>query len=620
MSETEYAAPERALASAHREIARWSLDRIYLDPSAAAAAIEASFHLPEIAEHRPSFAGAHFALGAARAVLGELDLAEEHLNTAEAIYSEIGDELAIAHVTVRRDLIWHQREEFHRPFEVFPAAIEIARKHGDGWLEAALLSDLGMIHLRTGNIPDGVDSLFAALESAERGNDLMQETVIRMNLAGSFIELHDFETATTWLRQCLTAAHSLGTLPIVFECTQALAICAGELGDPEQALELLQEAIDLAERLEYPFGLAESSYDQGRFLVHLKQPEQAARAFNRAISLLRHVDTPTASARIAMCEWWLESLSGEFTEQTYRRLNDIAEKSIVAPYQRAFDLHDALSKSAEALRMESAALAHLRESRKLAEEYWEAIAERQARVALKRHQVATAERAAEQERRHREELAKALHAAEKLNAENQELLEKLRAQSVILEQQATEDSLTGIGNRRYFDVQLERELSRAQQFNRPISVALADIDNFKEINDRHSHRVGDEVLITVAAIIRKILAGTEVYARYGGEEFAFIFPEAESEEAWVLAEGIRRSIQQYDWESVISGLAVTLSIGLVTRTGAVTPGQIVSAADSLLYLAKRTGKNQVEHREINDESIDDHSLFAHNRSHSWVIT
>lgn len=618
MSEIEYTAPELALASAHPSVSAWSIDHVYADPPAAAMAIEAFLQSPENENHPPTIAGAHFVLGAAYAVMGELNVAEEHLDTAEAIFTEIGDELGLAHVTLRRDLVWHQREEFHHPLATFPALIQVARKHGDGWLEAALLSDLGLINLRMGNPPDGVDSLFAALAIAEQGTDRLQETVIRMNLAGAFIALHDFEVAAVWLSQCIAARKSSRPDGIVFECTQALAECEEQLGHPERALQLLDDALTMAEGLEFPFGMAESSYDQGQTRLRLGRKDDAAIAFKRSIANFQKIDTPISQARIVMCEWWLESIAGEFTEKTYRALVEVAEQGIVAPYIRAFDLHDALSQSAEALGLDREAVFHLRESRRLTKEYWEQIAERQSRVALKRHQLATAERAAEQEREHREELARALDAAEASNDENQRLLAKLRAQSVILEQQATEDALTGIGNRRYFDTHLERELARALQFERPISVSLADIDNFKEINDRNSHRIGDEVLVTVAGILRETLRDSDIFARYGGEEFAFIFPEAESEEASRLAEAVRSAIETHPWSQLASGLSVTLSIGLVTRIGPVNSSQLVSAADSLLYLAKSSGKNQVRHRVVSNDSVDADLLFAGYRPRIWT--
>jgi diguanylate cyclase (GGDEF)-like protein len=618
MSEKEYAAPELVLTVAHPSVSRWSLDRIYADAQIAVEEVEAFLASPEHADDLESSACAHFVLGAARAVLGELNTAETHLDSAEHLFTQLGNELGVAHVTVRRDLVWHQREEFHHAFETFPAALAIARKHQDGWLETAIHSDLGLINLRIGNIGEGVESLFAALAVAEMGSDRLQETVIRMNLATAFIELQDFEAAAVWLRQCLATPTTERIDEILYECKQALAVCEEQLGNREVALELLNDAVAIASRLEFPIGLAESSYDEGQARYRFGQIDESVLAFHRAMENFRRVESPVAHARLTMCQWWLERINNVFTRETYEELVKISAERAIAPYARAFDLYDALAQSAEALGLTKEALDHMRESRRLAKEYMEEIANRQAQVALKRHQLATAERVAEQERRHREELAVALAAAEALNRENQALLAKLRTQSVILEQQATEDALTGIGNRRYFDTQLDRELNRSREFDRSISVALADIDNFKEINDRNSHHVGDKVLIAVASILRSTLRDTDVVARYGGEEFAFIFPEADGALALRLAESARMALERYCWEDLALGLTVTASIGLITRVGPVTSTQIVSAADALLYLAKHAGKNQVQHRVVNDSSIDAHALFTGDRSSIWA--
>ncbi|MGH2551491.1 MAG: hypothetical protein ACRDHN_19055, partial [Thermomicrobiales bacterium] len=158
MSEKEYTAPELVLAAAHPIVSSWSIDRIYADAPIAIEAVEAFLLSPDFTDDLHSLACAHFVLGAAKAVLGELNSAESHLDSAENLFAQLGNELGLAHVTVRRDLVWHQREEFQRVFDTFPAALVIARKYQDGWLETAIHSDVGLINLRIGNVAEGVES------------------------------------------------------------------------------------------------------------------------------------------------------------------------------------------------------------------------------------------------------------------------------------------------------------------------------------------------------------------------------------------------------------------------------------------------------------------------------
>jgi diguanylate cyclase (GGDEF)-like protein len=601
MSTPDYVAPERILSPVDRSLATWGIDWTYSDPMGAIAATDAWFARPEPSRAPFENAAAHFIAGTAYAVTGELNTAQTHLDAAETIYSELGNDLGVAYVILRRDLVWHQIEDTDIPIEQFPEALSIARRYADDWLEAGIHNDLGLIDLRKGEFAGGIESLFNALAVAERGGDRLQEFVIRLNLATAFMELHDYEVAHTWCLQCIEADGFARPAELRFDALHRLAVCKEQMGDSVEALRLMRESTTLAETLDFTYGVAEGSYDAGILLYRLDDLAGAADSFRHSIGRFQQVETPISAARIPMCHWWLERIDGNYTLATYRALSQIADSGIVGAYERAFDLHDALARSAEALDMPSQAIAHLRQSRTLAETYWGDIGRRQTRVALKRHQLAAAEREADRERKHREELARALAASQALNAENQHLLERLQEQSIVLEQQASEDALTGIGNRRYFDAQLEQMIQRTDDRRTPTALALADIDNFKEINDRNSHRVGDEVLITVSGILRAVLRQSHVFARYGGEEFAFLFTEITHERAVAITESIRAAVETYPWESLAKGLSVTLSVGLASDTSGTPADQLLATADALLYRAKHSGKNRVEHRVVTEQ-------------------
>lgn len=169
--------------------------------------------------------------------------------------------------------------------------------------------------------------------------------------------------------------------------------------------------------------------------------------------------------------------------------------------------------------------------------------------------------------------------------------ESLRARSYV-------DGLTGIANRRYFDVALDRELRRAQRIGGQLSLLLIDIDSFKAYNDHFGHQQGDTCLTTVAqALAAKLKRPADVAARYGGEEFAAILPDTAAEQAVLHANAIRDHV---------AGLAlahspsahhpvVTLSIGVATFDAARlnSPDALVAAADQALYAAKHGGRNRV---------------------------
>jgi diguanylate cyclase (GGDEF)-like protein len=178
-----------------------------------------------------------------------------------------------------------------------------------------------------------------------------------------------------------------------------------------------------------------------------------------------------------------------------------------------------------------------------------------------------------------------------------ERTEELRLKSIELERQATHDKLTGLYNRRYADDYLQREIETARKNGVDFSIALADIDHFKQINDCHSHAIGDEVLRQVAALLRDRCRKTDMVARYGGEEFLLCFPATDADFAEQICQQIRIAVQHADWsginEQIDGEIAVTLSFGVAEIGGDFRRTTILNNADTCLYAAKNDGRNRI---------------------------
>ena len=162
-----------------------------------------------------------------------------------------------------------------------------------------------------------------------------------------------------------------------------------------------------------------------------------------------------------------------------------------------------------------------------------------------------------------------------------------------LELLANRDGLTGLMNRRHFMVSAEAEVRRAQRYERPIAVALGDLDFFKRLNDTYGHGAGDVVLRSFAALLVESVRQSDLVCRYGGEEFAFLFPESSVEQAHTLIERFRQRFSEHDVQ-LPSGLLVrvTLSVGLADASHC--PLEIaLQRADYALYEAKRLGRNRL---------------------------
>ncbi|WP_245757259.1 GGDEF domain-containing protein [Amycolatopsis xylanica] len=170
------------------------------------------------------------------------------------------------------------------------------------------------------------------------------------------------------------------------------------------------------------------------------------------------------------------------------------------------------------------------------------------------------------------------------------------------------DSLTSSYNRRYLDQHLHGLLRERQG---GIAVALIDLDLFKRVNDTYGHLVGDRVLRRVAGLLQEGLPPGAFCARYGGEEFALVMPDIDARTAVRVAEAARARVADHQWSKLQPGLSVTISVGLAHESG---PGQgraleaerQLVRADTLLYAAKRAGRNMVAYRDCESVHIVKH--------------
>ncbi len=155
---------------------------------------------------------------------------------------------------------------------------------------------------------------------------------------------------------------------------------------------------------------------------------------------------------------------------------------------------------------------------------------------------------------------------------------------------STTDPLTGIYNRRYWVEKCEEEISRAQRYYKPFSVIMLDIDDFKKVNDEYGHNIGDEVLKAVSRVLVNRSRKTDISARWGGEEFVVLLPGTKLDHAVILAEDIRKLIEEM---SILGFLKITASFGVTEYKKGDTPYKLVDRADKMLYKAKKQGKNCV---------------------------
>ncbi len=154
------------------------------------------------------------------------------------------------------------------------------------------------------------------------------------------------------------------------------------------------------------------------------------------------------------------------------------------------------------------------------------------------------------------------------------------------------DGLTGIFNRRFFELRITEEIERARRYGTGMAVIMADIDQFKRLNDEFGHLLGDEVLRQVSSLFHQQVRKVDVVCRYGGEEFAILLTQISPQQANAIAEKLRRLVEKFQFPGVPR--TITISAGVASfPTHGKTRDDMVRAADSGLYAAKQAGRNRV---------------------------
>jgi len=179
------------------------------------------------------------------------------------------------------------------------------------------------------------------------------------------------------------------------------------------------------------------------------------------------------------------------------------------------------------------------------------------------------------------------------------LQDKLKKSNQMLLELSHTDPLTGLNNRRSMMEVLDKEFERSTRKHSPLSLLMLDIDHFKKINDTFGHQQGDAVLQALATLLKEHLRQYDLAARFGGEEFALVLPDTNENDAGMVAERIRQSIEKMRPDDLPAEFCLTASFGVATspNEALACPDDLIREADNALYQAKRSGRNRIERME-----------------------
>ena len=343
-------------------------------------------------------------------------------------------------------------------------------------------------------------------------------------------------------------------------------VTAASLAALERALPLAEEMVGLHGAMGDPYWRIISEGNLGEILVHLGERDRSRALLDRNLAEALRLGFGPQAERVncSLGEWSLRHAAPEQARALLLTMLGEAGDRPLTPMTELRAQH-ALYQAHKALGDTAAALRH-----------------------LEKHSDLLRERIVQQLQAQSEQFITRVEAEH-----SRREVERQRARAQSLEADIRRDPLTGLGNRRAVDHQLPALLGDTAAGGRPVTLAILDLDHFKQINDRHGHLVGDRVLVATAQLMRECVRQADLVARIGGEEFLLVLPDADESLAREVCERIRQRVAGHDWASVAPGLAVTLSAGLASAPP-YDETALATRADQALYRAKARGRNCVE--------------------------
>jgi diguanylate cyclase (GGDEF)-like protein len=488
-------------------------------------------------------ARAHFVAGAALMQVGDWTDAMRQLSQAQRFYAAHKDVGAQCKVLTQMAVACCELGEYGEALDGFGQALTLAREHSENAAARRVLVHQSTVHTMLGDFEAARASLRAALElpsgsAADEGLVIMQfgqvdaSEGLRAAMAGN--------AATVATRMGDAAEHF------------------------EVALELLEATSDRANAIAARILLGSARCWLGRFAEGLADLGAAADDAARGGFTLREVQ-----ARLELGYHLVAA--GRDKEGMAMLLPSMQRAEELGDLRRPADAHERLSALYEARSDYQPALLHHKRFVEVKSRLDGRLSEQRARLYAAR-----------------KELQRLRSQTEDLHQRTRDL-EQSRSS---LERLALEDELTGLANRRAFTKEFEHWGAQARACDLQFGLVAIDIDEFKEINDQHSHLTGDAVLRQLGQLIRANLRDTDFAARLGGDEFVLLISDSERGAAVAAVERLIGVVRGWNWSEFADGLAVTLSVGLCESTDFGDSNELVQRADEALYASKRTGRDR----------------------------
>lgn len=573
----------------------WSLGPLLADLDGAQEAGATALAMATATDSPAAIAHASLVLGGAHAFLGNLSLAENHLTHALDLFTALNDRWGMVATTIRLNVIWSGRGHFQLGNDRLMAILPMTQELDDPILTFSILNDLGATYRGLDALDLAIPYALEAHSVAGTQGDPICRIFARFNLGGIHHELLDMRHAIDLYDEMLAIIDQYPQyMRFAMYCEHNLGETSLHLKRYDAAIAWYDRAISHSKDYADDDVLVEAFIGSGRTHLTIGARDEATALFTEALATLDRAEYRN-DATHALTAWRLEDLRSAWTWETVHALRAALSGTSTVRTLTRIEILQALAESTTHLDDLVAANAYLREALEEQERYWQRVAINQSHMAIQISQANEARLEAERAWQEHESIGKAMQEIIKRNAQNEALVGELQMQSAALDRLVREDSLTGIANRRAFDERLRAELLSSVQ---DLTIVLADVDDFKQINDHHSHVIGDRVLIATASILKQVYRDMGIIARLGGDEFGIILHARQPDQSMLLAQRLQNAVRAFPWRTIAPGLSVTLSIGIVSlsdleHTCPTDIESLLARVDKRLYEAKRSGKNRV---------------------------
>lgn len=524
-----------------------------IDARRAAALAHDAGELARSLADGPARAEALYVGGRCADLLLEHGPALAQYDEALAAFEAAGDHRGAAKTLRAISFVHDTLGDFSRALDSQFRALELDERTGDRSSQAATLRTIGIVYSRSGDLRTGLDHYRRSLALATRPEDAVERGKTLNNIGINLKNLGQYDEAHAALAEAHQLFVELG-LPLQQSATLSnLGLLLEKRGDPAGAERTLRAALAQSEATGYRLGVAHANLALGRLCL--------------------------AQGRHAEALLWLAAALAD------------CERYRLKPTE--CECHESLADYHEKTGDHAAALRHFRRFHALEREVQTEAARDKLRALTVQLELKAARREAELERERQGVLSR---ANADLDALNVALTEANLQKTMLLDQlerQTFEDALTGLANRRRLDQRLADEFALALRHDRPLAVAMVDLDHFKAVNDRFSHAVGDAALRATAKLLTTQVRHTDLVARFGGEEFVVVLVETDGAAALRVCEKLRAAVANHGWSAIHPGLSLTLSIGLCADTSVPSHDRMLAMADRNLYSAKAAGRNRV---------------------------